>query len=83
MTPTERAIAAAGFAYEVADTLDDLRDVRRDLSHVVDELTRLRTRRDRLIVRAVRLGAPREDIAAAAGLSRQQVHAIVTRTTSD
>lgn len=79
MTRTERAITAAGLAYELADTLDDLRDTRRDITGITDELRRLRTRRDALIVRAVTLGAPREAIATAAGVSRQQVHAIAQR----
>ncbi|WKK61213.1 hypothetical protein QYQ98_09365 [Corynebacterium sp. P3-F1] len=80
MTLTERAITQAGLTYELADTLDDLRDTRRDITGITDELRRLRTRRDALIVRAVTLGAPREAIAAAAGVSRQQVHTIVTRS---
>lgn len=79
MTRTERAITQAGLTYELADVLDDLRDARRDIAHVTDELRRLRTRRDQLITRAVTLGAPREDIAAAAGVNRQQVHTIAQR----
>lgn len=59
------------------------RDTHRDLYHVVDELTRLRERRDRLITHAVVLGAPRETISEAAGLSRQQVHAIAQRPAAD
>lgn len=83
MTPTEHAITTAGLDFEVADTLDDLRDTRRDIAHIADELHRLREHRDHLIVCAVALGAPREDIATAAGVSRQQVHAIVTRNAAD
>lgn len=83
MTSTERALRSAGLAYEVTDTLDDLGECRRGIDHATDELTRLRTRRDALIVHAVTLGAPREDIAEAAGVSRQQVHSIATRNVAD
>ncbi|QCB28107.1 hypothetical protein CENDO_04080 [Corynebacterium endometrii] len=64
MTPTERAIARAGLTFEMADVLDDLGDTRRGIAGVTDELCRLRTCRDALIVRAVTLGGPREAIAA-------------------
>lgn len=83
MTPTERAIVRAGLDYEIADTLGDLRDTRRDIAGITDELRRLRDRRDQLITRAVTLGAPREAVAEAAGVSRQQVHAIAQRPAAD
>lgn len=64
MTPTERAITRAGLTFEMADVLDDLGDTRRGIAGVTDDLCRLRTCRDALIVRAVTLGGPREAIAA-------------------
>lgn len=58
------------------EVISDLLDLTVKIDRLSDDLGRAKHARDQLIIAAVRMGVPRDDLAFAAGVSRQRIHAI-------
>lgn len=75
--PTRRAIEQAGFETVSSDEItSELGDLALRILTLEDELSRVKKKRDSLVVTAVEMSLPREEIAWAANVSRQTVHKI-------
>lgn len=74
---TRDAIRRAGFdVVSSKEVLDELGDLALRVLTLEDDLARVKKRRDSLIITAVEVNIPREEIAWAANVSRQRIHSI-------
>lgn len=75
--PTHEAIKRAGFDVVSSDEItSELGDHALRILTLEDDLQRVKKKRDALIVTAVEMGLPRDEIAWAANVSRQRIHSI-------